>query len=90
MGKGKATRLERVDGMAPTQRAPSILVNATTGELELQWPDPRPSSFMVTAEVIEQLVELVNARVRQLAAARALFARLGELGAGATAGDAVR
>jgi len=88
---GKRTRLERIEGGAPpAQRAPSITVNATTGELELQWPDPRPESFVVTAEVIEQLVGLVNTRVRQLAAARALFARLGELGAGITAGDAVR
>lgn len=59
--------------------APSV-TTAADGTLDIAWPDPRPANFMISAEAFEQLVTLVNARTKTVAAARDLFAKLGALG----------
>lgn len=58
---------------------PSV-TTAADGTLAINWPDPRPASFTITADAFEQLVTLVNARTKTVIAARDLFAKLGTLG----------
>jgi hypothetical protein len=61
--------------------APSITVNAATGELTIVWPEPRPATFEATPEVLEQLVSIANTNIRAFRQARSIFVRLGEIGA---------
>lgn len=59
--------------------APSV-TTAADGTLDVAWPEPRPESFMISAEAFDQLVTLVNTRTKTVIAARDLFAKLGTLG----------
>lgn len=41
-------------------RAPVVVEDETTGLLRIEWPNPRPVSFEISAEAFEALVVQAN------------------------------
>ena len=59
--------------------APSVTVK--DGQLEIDWPTPKPAAFMITAEVFEQLVTNINLQRRTITQAKKIFTDLGKVAA---------